>query len=418
VPELALTNPVPVDEADGWVAAFVTTLFASIHDEHYPERLRYWRSQWNAERTWGVHDGGRWVATLTTQPRSLTVPAGATGARDLEADAVTAVTVAATHRRRGLLRRMITASLAAATDRGDALSMLIAAEWPIYGRYGYAPATLSVNFELQPRRTVPLLAPPEPGRVRGVDAAELYAMAPTIFDAARRQRPGQVDRRGAWWARRLGQDGWQVVESKPNWVLHEGPDGPDGLLGWHTTRDFDLTGPLARIEVDDFSAGSDSAYTDLWSYLCSIDAVERVTLGERMLDEPIRWRLRDGRALRQTHTGDFLWIRLLDVAAALSARGYAVPGRVVLDVVDDSAGGYAHGRVLLDTDGSEVTCRRTDAAPDLRLDQRVLASIYLGGHRLRTLAAVGLVEELTGGALDRVDVMFATSLAPVTQTWF
>jgi predicted acetyltransferase len=416
VPDLAVTNPVAVEDAEGWLSAFFITLFQPLHDEHFTERLRRTVGEWDAERTWGVRDRGRWVATLGTVPHSLTVPGGVSGTLDLQADGVTAVTVAATHRRRGLLRRMITSSLAAAKERGDAVSMLIAAEWPIYGRYGYAPAALTANFDLDPRRATP--PPADPARVRSIDAAELFGLAPAIFDAARRHRPGQVDRRGSWWARRLGQEGWKVTESNPNWVVHEGPDGPDGLLGWHPTRDFDLTGPLAHIDVDDFVTSSDQAYIGLWTYLCGIDAVDRVTLHERMVDEPIRWLLRDGRGLAQTYAGDFLWIRLLDVPAALAARRYATAGRVVLDVVDDAAGTYGAGRVLLDTDGVEVSCTRTDEAPDLRLDQRVLASIYLGGHRLRTLASAGLVEEVTPGAIDLVDVMFGHALAPVTQTWF
>ncbi len=414
--DLPVVNPVPLEEAQPWLAAFVTTLFSSVHDEHFPERVKQWTREWAAERTWGVQDQGRWVATLATQARTLSVPSGSAGAVELDVDALTAVTVAATHRRRGLLRQMISASLQAAKDRGDPLSMLIAAEWPIYGRYGYAPATLSAHFRLEPRRALPLLPPPE--NVRNVDAAELYPLAPAIFRAAARHRAGQVDRGGSWWARRLGQDGWQVTQSNPNWVVHEGPDGPDGLLGWHTTRDFDLTGPLARIEVDDFVVGSDDAYAQLWNYLCGIDAVERATLTLRPVDEPIRWRLRDGRALAQVHTGDMLWLRLLDVPAALAARGYAAPARVVLDVVDTAAGSYGAGRFVLDTDGVETSCAPTSESADLRLDQQVLASIYLGGHRLRTLAAVGLVEEFSAGALDRVDALFATPLAPLTQTWF
>ena len=414
--DLSVVNPVPLEEAQPWLAAFVTTLFSSVHDEHYPERVKQWTREWAGERTWGVQDQGRWVATLATQARTLSVPSGSAGAVELDVDALTAVTVSATHRRRGLLRQMISASLQAAKDRGDPLSMLIAAEWPIYGRYGYAPATLSAHFRLEPRRALPLLPPPE--NVRNVDAAELYPLAPAIFRAAARHRAGQVDRGGSWWGRRLGQDGWQVTQSKPNWVVHEGPDGPDGLLGWHTTRDFDLTGPLARIEVDDFVVGSDDAYAQLWNYLCGIDAVERATLTLRPVDEPIRWRLRDGRALAQVHTGDMLWLRLLDVPAALAARGYAAPARVVLDVVDTAAGGYGAGRFVLDTDGVETSCAATSESADLRLDQPVLASIYLGGHRLRTLAAVGLVEEFSAGALDRVDALFATPLAPLTQTWF
>ncbi|HKC27145.1 MAG TPA: sterol carrier protein domain-containing protein, partial [Jatrophihabitans sp.] len=124
----------------------------------------------------------------------------------------------------------------------------------------------------------------------------------------------------------------------------------------------------------------------------------------------------DARALQQTSTFDYVWLRLLDVPAALSARGYAVAGRVVIDVIDDGTGKFGAGRVLLETDGSNSSCTPTTEAPDLRVHQRALAACYLGGYRLRNLLAG--VEELTPGALDRADVMFSTPYAPFNQTGF
>src|SRR3989442_1770893 len=150
---MELLNPVPADEARGWVAALATTLLGNPYDDDdFPRRVDRWARDWLPDRTWGFRDHRRWVATLATQPRTLTVPGPQGTTRDLEADALTGVTVAATHRRRGLLRTMIAESLQAAKDRGDPLTMLIAAEWPIYGRFGYAPALLDAEFVYHPRR--------------------------------------------------------------------------------------------------------------------------------------------------------------------------------------------------------------------------------------------------------------------------
>lgn len=413
-----LVNPVPADEARAWVAALATTLLGTPYDDDFPRRVERWARGWIPERTWGYRDRGRWVATLATEPRTVTVPGPGATTCDLAADALTGVTVAATHRRRGLLTTMIGQSLRAAKERGDALSMLIAAEWPIYGRFGYAPAVVDATYTYHPRRLHASLPAPPAGSVRQVEPDELGAAAPAIFDAARRSRPGQVDRRGSWWDRRLGRNGYQPVGERPHWIVHEGPDGPDGLLAWKVTRDFALTGELGAIQVEDFVAAGDTAYRDLWGYLSGIDVVDEIVLDDRPLDEPIRWLLRDGRALTMKHAFDYLWVRLLDVPAALSARAYAVPGRLVLDVVDEAPDAYASGRFALEATDAGALCEPTSEPAELRVSQRALASCYLGGHRLRQRAVAGDVEELEKGALERADVMFSVPLAPWNQTGF
>src|SRR6202035_2687098 len=109
----------------------------------------------------------------------------------------------------------------------------------------------------------------------------------------------------------------------PNVYLHESDDGPDGMLWWAPERDFDLKGELGTVVVSDLIASSDVAYRNLWAYLGGIDAVDEIKLARRPVDEPIRWLLADGRALRQTYAGDDVWIRLLDVCASLAARSYS-----------------------------------------------------------------------------------------------
>jgi predicted acetyltransferase len=357
------------------------------------------------------------VATLATEPRRITVP-GADGAtRELMADALTGVTVSVTHRRQGILTRMLTTSLAEAKQRGDAVSILIAAEWPIYGRFGYAPAADDATYRYYSRHPSAAVRPSGTGTVRQVAPAELRDAATAVFDAFRRLRPGQVDRGELWWRRSLGLDGFEPIGTVPHYFLREGADGPDGLLMWHVTRDFELDGSLGAAQVDGLFAASDDAYRDLWALLSSIDVVGEVRLPDRPVDEPVRWLLPDGRALKRTYSGDHTWLRLLDVPAALAARRYSCPGRLVLEI-DDDAFGYANGRFALDADSDAVSCTRTSAPAELRVSHRALAAAYLGGRSLRQLAIAGEVEELGAGALARADAMFRAAVEPWNATGF
>jgi predicted acetyltransferase len=153
--------------------------------------------------------------------------------------------------------------------------------------------------------------------------------------------------------------------------------------------------------------------------LTNLDLVERIRLGGRPVDEPVRWLLGDGRALQQVHHEDALWLRVLDVPAALSARRYAVADELTFDVVDDDVGGYAAGRFVLraDPDGAECVSS-PGSAVDLRIGQRALASCYLGGVSLRGQLDAGQIEEITPGAIGRADTMFGTAIAPWCATDF
>jgi predicted acetyltransferase len=357
------------------------------------------------------------VATLRTVPRTITVP-GADGTTELlSADALTNVTVAATHRRQGLLSRMLGASLAAARDRGDPVSILIAAEWPIYGRFGYAPAVLGTNFALYPRRAGGTVVG-EPICVRQVDREAFGSLAPGVFAAARRLRAGQVDRDQPWWDRQLGLGGYpRDPKLSPNWLVHEGANGPDGLLEWTATRRFGLSPPLGAVKALGPYAANEIAYRDLWAYLSGLDGVEEIVLANRPADEPVRWLLGDARTLTLTGQSDFLWLRLLDVPAALAARRYASAGELVLEVVDGAEPSVA-GRYRLSADGDGAQCEPTAADPDLTITQSALASAYLGGSPLRARAIDGAVTEERTGALTRADAMFGTPLMPWNATGF
>lgn len=416
VPELV--HPVPAGEVEPWTRAMVATFLGDPDGAGTRRRVELLTRHWDPARTWGVRDRGRWVATLRTETRVLSLPGHGGVTHDLPVDAVTNVTVSATHRRRGLMSRMLEDSLGAARDRGDAVSILIAAEWPIYGRFGYAPASIAADYLF--RRSRPgARCPGDVARVRQVERDEFGAVAPAVFAAARRRRAGQIDRVADWWNRILGRDGYPAMEGLPhNWLVHEGEAGPDGLLAWKATGDFGLIPPLGSAEVWDLTAATDTAYRDLWAYLSGIDAIDEIRLSNRPVDEPVRWLLDDGRALVMTQHVDFLWLRLLDVPAALAARRYAVPGEVVLEVIDEDVSRFASGRYRLTADGDGAACAPASGAADVDITQQALAAIYLGGFRLSELALAGAATERTPGALARMDLMFSTPRAPWNATWF
>ncbi len=419
--DVEVVHPVHIDEVDGWASTLATTFLDDTSPEDHARLVNALRQSWDAERRWGARAGERWVGTLGSWQNMLSVP-GAYGVEaEVAADALTMVTVAGTHRRRGLLTAMLSDSLQAAKDRGDAVSILWAAEWPIYGRFGYAPATATAAYQFSPRVSGGAPAPAG-GTITPAETADIAAQAPAVFAAARHLRAGNIDRPKRWWSHALGLDGYppySIDGKRPRAFIHAGPDGPDGFVTWLPTRPFDIDGTNAAIEVHDLCAANDSAYRDIWAYLASLDLVGEITLRRRPADEPIRWLLPNGRALRQTYAGDGLWLRMLDLPLALSARRYATPDRLILEVVDDDIGGFGAGRYVLDGGPDGATCTPSrEGTADLRIHQRALAAAYLGGFSLHSQAIAGLVDELTPNALRRADAMFATPFAPWCATGF
>ncbi len=416
-----LVNPVPVDEVPGWASAMATTFLREPDGPEAARRIDVLTRCWEPARAWGARDRGRWVATLRTEERTLSVPGAGEGTGEVQVDALTNVTVSATHRRRGLMSRMLAGSLGTARERGDALSILIAAEWPIYGRFGYAPATLSASYVLRTGRPGASVAG-DPARVRQVERDAFADLAPAVHAAARRRHAGQIDRGAIWWNRMFGRDGYAPLDELPhNWFVHEGDDGPDGLLAWKGDGQWGLMPPFAKLSVWELWSATDTAYRNLWAYLSGIDVTEEIVLRNRPVHEPARWLLTDARTLVMSEQVDFLWLRLLDVPGALTARRYAVPGEVVLEVIDDAdgtPGGCAGGRYLLRAGDDEVACDRTQRSAEVTMTQRALASIYLGGFRLRELVACGAAREEATGAIARADLMFSTPLPPWNGTWF
>jgi predicted acetyltransferase len=365
------------------------------------------------ERTWAAFDGDRPVATLRSFPAEMTVPGGAA----LRTAAVTAVATSSTHRRRGLASRLVAADLAAAAERGEQASVLIAAEWPIYGRFGYGPATehQTVTVDAMAAR----FRRPPAGTVEYVDRDTARAFAPAVYQRHLEARPGELFRTDRFWDMDFGilrYPSWPEPKPAFHLLARDGAGEPVGVVRYEHEGKWDGRLPRNEASVRFMVAAGPAGEALLWHHLVSMDLVVRVRAPDRPVDELLPWLLADARHAQPSQRADFLWVRPLDVAGMLAARTYPVPGRLVLAVTD--ATGPAGGRYAVEGGPDGAGCERTAAAADLTLGVGALGSLYLGGHRASTLAAAGMVEEHTAGALARADAMFASAAAPWCSTWF
>ncbi|MDQ1722787.1 MAG: hypothetical protein QOI26_2521 [Pseudonocardiales bacterium] len=408
------------DEIPPWLRAMRTTLLVNpaAGGEH---TLPWWHAVWDSDRVFGGYAEGRCVATLRTFATTLTIPFGPAECAELPTDALTQVTVAATHRRQGLLTQMLTRSLQNAKDRGEVVSLLRAAEWPIYGRFGYWPAVMGANYRILSMRRPRVLPPEAAHQLIGVEPEKLPEPASEVHRRVRMRRAGHIDRTPADWQRRLGLNGLRPPDARePVCVLARNAEGRvDGYAVWRANDgDWFLHPDQAQVTIDEVLAATNDAYRALWHYLLNLDLVRVLLLQAYAVDEPLEWLLSDGRAAQRTWIGDNDWLRLLDVPAALSARRYASTDRLVLEVVDRD-GGWAAGRFTLDGGPTHAECRATPAATaDLRLSQRALAGIYLGGNTVASQQLAGLVDEQTPGAAARLESMFWTAQRPWNATPF
>ncbi|MEU9101140.1 GNAT family N-acetyltransferase [Streptomyces sp. NPDC048361] len=356
-------------------------------------------------------DDGRCVATFRSFAQELTVPGGAA----LPVSAVSSVTVAPTHRRRGLLTRMMAAELARARERGDVASTLVAAEYPIYGRYGYGPATWLTEWEIDTARTgldPKGSRPADGGRVDLVGPADAAKLGTEVFEQFRPTRAGAISRDRRWWDLATGASRRDGPWTEPFFAVYRTvAGGPAGIVAYTADERWsDAKLPENTATVKGLIGLTPEADRALWHYLCAIDWIRTVRTGYRAPDDLLPHYFPNPRAARIVTHADFLWLRLLDVVRALEARTYATEGALVLEVED--AAGPAAGRYLLEAGPTGATCTPTTRTAELTLNVRELASLYLGDESATRLLALGRATEERAGAATHLDTLFRTSARP------
>ncbi|MCB5907410.1 GNAT family N-acetyltransferase [Streptomyces pinistramenti] len=354
----------------------------------------------------GAYDGDTLVGLVAAHPFRLSVPGG-----DLACAGLDHVAVAPTHRRRGLLSRMLNEQWRHCAEAGQPLSCLWASEEAIYGRFGYAHATEAYTIEIDSTRPLALRITPDPRPLRLLDHAEAPAVLGPRYEAGRFLRAGRLARDDDWWRTHVLCD---EEDEGPARVVALGEPGavPAGYAVYRTEAGNSVTRAPGVIEVYELEADSAPVAAALWDYLAAIDLTGKVVAWVRPTDDPLLHFAADRDQVRVTKQYPALWLRLVDVHAALTARSWAAPVDLVLDVGDATLPAN-HGRFRLTAGPGEPTSYRpADDPPDLVLDVRELAACYLGGTPLRRLLTAGLATERTPGAADRLDAALRTDLLP------
>jgi predicted acetyltransferase len=400
-------RPVREEELDRYVS--VLELAAGRHAT--AETLAEARETSCLERTLAAFERGRLLGGLASDPLELTVPGG----QALPAARITLTGVLPTHRRQGISSELNRRQLRWLRERGEPVAVFMTSGPRFYRRVGYSPATVAVEAEAATARHS-LETSTGDGAIRVLDETEWSLVLPELFDRHRRLQPGQISRPEPFWAAwfldheryRKGEPGDRFVA-----VCDDDDGTAQGYATYRLRPGNPRDDPVDTLVIEDLVAVTGGARRSLWDYCLGFEQVARVIAHNLPADEPLAWMLADRRRLRVTRVRDFLWLRLVDLERALTARTYGASGSLVVEVGDTTLPDNA-GRFRLETDGTSSSCSRTATEPDLSLDVADLAAVYLGGATFETLARAGRIRAAAQDALDRADALFASRPAPWT----
>jgi predicted acetyltransferase len=356
-----------------------------------------------AGRVHAVWDGERAVGGAGAFPFTMTVP----GAR-VRAAGVTVVGVLPTHRRRGVLRAMMRAQLDACHAAGESVAYLWASEDTIYAQFGYGLASYALEIDLARDRSA-FYAPGESiGATRLVPLREAEPLVAPVWERVTAVTPGMFARSSAWWqARALADPEWRRRgRGEMQCAVVESGGRPTAYALYRVNWAADRGVPNSTLDVVEAVGDSPEATRAIWRFLLDVDLTARVRASLLPVDHPLLLLVAEPRRLRAS-VRDGLWVRLVDVGAALGARSYAASGAVVVDLVDEFCP-WNQGRWRVGPDGVE----RTSTAADVACDVTALGSVYLGGVTWTELGRALRVTELRPGALARAHALFRTDAAP------
>jgi predicted acetyltransferase len=302
-----------------------------------------------------------------------------------------------------------------ANDRGEPLATLFASQAAIYGRFGFGHAAQHVTYDIAIDRVSWAPGTEPTGRVRLVTREEALPLIRKIYDAAIVGRPGAV----ALDDRSLAASFWESSKDDERlfYAVHEDDDGvADAFAMYNVKHEWPRGLPHLEMKVRRIVTTTPASSASMWRYLFDVDLVSRVRAEVRPLDDPLLLQVEEPRALRP-ELDDGLFLRPVDITAALAARTYAADGRLVVSVTDATLP-RNDGTFELVADGGVGVCRRSTSEPDVVASIHAIGSAYLGGATWASLAAAGRVEERSAGAIERADAMCRADRPPWPVVYF
>jgi predicted acetyltransferase len=358
-----------------------------------PASAAAWRALIAADGSVVVCDGSDVVAMAHYLDLRLTVPGGAV----LPTAGLCFVVVAPTHRRRGLLRAMYTELHRRIAGHRYPVAALIASEGGIYGRFGYGPATIDNELTIDRRFASFHADAPDPGGVRLGRPARHRDELAAVYQRWQQHTPGGLVRPPALWDELLA-DRESTRRGGTPWFSFLHPDGY-ALYRVHGTD------PKV-VRVVELKAATTDARVALWRALLGLDLINTVVAGTHP-DDVLPYLLTDSRLARTTARGDGLWLRIMDIRAALQARTYRGEFSTVLEISDVFGRGR---RFALDIRDGRASCTPSDAPAQIEMDLDVLGSLYLGAHRAPVLAAANRLRAMDSGLVQRLDAAFLSDV--------
>jgi predicted acetyltransferase len=348
------------------------------------------------DRMHAAFEDGEIVGGAGAFPFEFSVPGG-----ELRCGGVTVVGVYPTHRRRGVLRTLMDAQLRDIHERGEPIAALWASEETIYGRFGYGLGAWCGQVTIKREWTAFAQPFERRGRTRFVEAEEARELLPQVWEALMRQRPGVFRRTPAWWELRRTRMPDEEKANPKRFVVLELDGAVQAYAIYRQFPDFDNGVSNARLEVQEAVGATPQATAEIWRFLLDVDWYATLEAQLLPVDHELFYLLANPRRMG-FRKGDSLWVRLVDVGAALSGRAYNGSSSVVLDV-RDAVCPWNEGRWRVSADGAT----RVDDPAEIALDVSALGAAYLGSVSFSELRNGLRLDELTDGAVERADELFA-----------
>lgn len=382
-----------------------------------PERHAEYLEANKARRNTGVWDENSSspepVGTSNSWVSRLAVP----GERTIDSWAISSVTVASTHSKRGIARALLEAELAAAHAAGLPMAMLTVSESSLYQRYGFAPAAFAADYEFDISR-VKWTGPTPNGRVEYITLEKFAEHLAELHERMVPKSPGMVD----IWPLRVKQiAGLSAADEdrakKLRAIRYVSPAGEVGGIALYRLSGGDDDFVKHTLTAESLVIETAEAGQALWRYLLEVPLVAKVKVEHRPLDESVLWMISDWRAANVT-LWEHQYLRILDVREALESRRYYVDGEIVFDVSDPL--GYTSGRWHLQVrDGVGHLTATSDVVnvPTLTLGVAELSALYLGGVSTEILINASRVEVDNLGGSTSID-LFQGAKEPYLSIWY
>lgn len=390
---------ITADEFEEWVRVEARAYGNRLNAD--PESLR---PSFDLDRSIAVFDGGNIVGGAHSHLQEISIP-GATSA----IAGVANIEVQPTHRRRGIMTMMMHHQLKDVYERGEPLAGLFASESVIYGRFGYGIGSLREEWSIERHYTRYAHRHEAPGRFVFINPSDIGTLLPDVFRRSTVGRPGVFQKAAHLWEREANAP--EHRQGGRGGIFYVGYYQDDRMEGYARYRTGEGT-----VTVQELMATTRTAMAALWRFCFDTDLVSRAEAERRPVDDPLPWMLADPRRLSRG-TRDGLWLRLVDVAAALNMRKYAAEGRLIIEVRDEVCPWNAT-RFALEASCEGAHCKTTEGAPDISIGVAALGSTYLGTVSFTTLEQAGLLDEKKAGALERANRMFAVQQQPWTPCGF